>query len=96
MPAQASLLQHSSEGDTLILDIEGPQGPSDISIPNPIDEPMHDAHAEVGLGQKPNKWPLQEQVAADVTGRGGGKRGRPAYAVEPSTASKHDQGEVMH
>ena len=79
-----------------MLDVEGSQRPGNTSIPNPIDEPMHDAHAEVGLGERPDKRPLQEQVAADVTGGGSGEKGGPAHAVEPSTDSRHDQGEVMH
>ena len=79
-----------------MLDVEGPQGPGDTSTPNPVDEPMHDAHAEVGLGQRPDSQPLQEQVAADVVIGGGGDRGGAAHAVTASTASRHDQGEVMH
>ena len=79
-----------------MLDVEGPQGPGDTSTPNPVDEPMHDAHAEVGLGQRPDSQPLQEQVAADVVVGGGGDRGGAAHAMPASTASRHDQGEVMH
>ena len=94
--AQDSLPPHSSEGDTVMLESQGPQGPGDTSIPNPIHEPLHDEHAEVGLGQRPDKRHLQEQVAADLGGGVGGERGGPAQAVEPSTASRHDRGEVMH
>lgn len=36
--------------DTNMLYVEGPQWLDDTSIPNQIDDPMHDAHAEVGLG----------------------------------------------
>ena len=76
-------------------DVEGLQRPGDTSTPNQIDEPMHDAHAEIGLGQGPDAEPLQEKVP-DIVGEGGGERGGVAGTVEASTASRHDQGEVMH
>jgi hypothetical protein len=34
--------------DNMDLDVEGMQGPGDTFNPNPIDEPMHDGHAEIG------------------------------------------------
>jgi hypothetical protein len=43
-----------------MLDIDGLQGPSGVSTPNPIDDTMHDAHAEVGLVQRPDTQPMQE------------------------------------
>jgi hypothetical protein len=86
--------QHGCE-DTTMVDVEGPQGPGDTSNPNPIDEHMHDTHAEVGLGQGPHAEPLQEQVA-DVVGEGGAMRGGPTEMAEASTASRHDQEEVMY
>lgn len=46
-----------------MLDVEGLQRRTDISIPNQINEPMHDAHEEVGLNQGHDIEPLQEQVA---------------------------------
>ena len=79
-----------------MVDVEGPQEPSDISTRTPIDEPMHDAQAEVGFGQRPDSEPLQEQVVADVTGVGVGWRRGPAELVEASTASRRNQGEVIH
>ena len=78
-----------------MLDVEGLQGPGDTSTPNQIDEPMHDAHAEIGLGQGPDAEPLQEKVP-DAGREGGGERGGAAGAVEASTSSRHDQGEVIH
>ena len=55
---------------------------------------MHDAHGEVGLGQGADIEPLQEK-AADVVGEGTRERGDTAVALEPSTTSRHDQGEVI-
>ena len=72
--AQSSFDQHGSQRDTTMLDVEGLQGPSDSSIPNQIDEPMHDAHAKIGLGQGPDAVPLQEKVL-NVVGECGGERG---------------------
>jgi hypothetical protein len=92
---QSSLDQHGCEKDTTMLDVEGLQGPGDTSTPNQVDEPMHDAHAEIGLGQGPDPEPLQEKVA-DVVEEGAGERGGAAQTMEPSTASRHDQGEVIH
>ena len=40
--------------DDMDLDVEGPQRLSDTSNPKSIDEPMHDAHVEIGLEQGPN------------------------------------------
>ena len=93
--AQSSMDQHGSERDTPMPDVEGPQGPGETSTPIPIDEPMHDAHAEVGLGEGPDTERLQER-GADLVGEGGGEREGPAEAVEASMASKRDQGEVIH
>ena len=93
--AQSALEEHGSQGDTAMLDVEGLQGPGDTSTPNQIDEPMHDAHAEIGLGQGPDAEPLQEKVP-DAGREGGGERGGAAGAVEASTSSRHDQGEVIH
>ena len=55
----------STTGDDVEMEVEGTQRPGDTSIPNLIDEPMHDSHAEVGLGQRPDIQPLNEQVAAE-------------------------------
>ena len=88
-----------------MLDVEGPQGPGDTSTPNPVDEPMHDAHAEVGLGQRPDSQPLQEQVllqssAAAVkrwaSARGGGihvvkARPRRGNALTPLSLGRSTQ-----
>jgi hypothetical protein len=82
--------------DEAMPNVEGPQGPGDTSTPNPVDEPMHDEHAEVGLGQRPDNQPLQEQVAADVAESVGADQGGAARALKTSEASRHDQGEVMH
>ena len=79
-----------------MVDVEGPQGPGDTSTPSPDDDAMHDVHAEVGLGQRADGEPLQEQVAADVAGEGLGGRGRSAEPLEAETASRRDQGEVIH
>ena len=78
------------------MEVEGTQGPGDTSIPNLIDEPMHDPHAEVGLGQRPDIQPLNEQVAAEVMQEDNSGRGVPAEEVAPSTSPGQDQGEVMH
>ena len=79
-----------------MVDVEGPQGPGDTSTPNPVDEPMHDVHAEVGLGQRPDSQPLHEQVAAEVKREDCGDSGGLAQEVLPSTAARQDQGEVMY
>ena len=44
--------------DKPMLDFKGPQGLGDTSTPNLVDDPMHDAHAEVGLEQRPDNQPL--------------------------------------
>ena len=93
--AQSSLDQHGCQKDTAMLDVEGLQGPGDTSTPKQVDETMHDAHVEIGLGQGPDPEPLQEKVA-DVVEEGGGERGGAAGTVEASMASRHDQGEVMY
>jgi hypothetical protein len=93
--AQSSLDELVSQRDTTMLDVEGLQGPGDTSTPNQIDEPMHDAYAEIGLGQGPDAQPLQDKVP-DVGGEGGGERGGAPGTVEASTSSRHDQGEVTH
>ena len=82
--------------DDAMVDAEGPQGPGDASTPNPVDEPMHDAHAEVGLGQRPDSQPLHEQVAAEERPEDRGDSGGPAQEDLPSTAARPDQGEVMY
>ena len=74
--------------DEIMVDVEGPQGPGDTSIPSPVDEPMHDAHGEVGLGQRPDHHPVHEQVAVDVKQKHGGDKGVAAHKVAPSTAPK--------
>lgn len=78
-----------------MLDVEDPQGRGDTSIPNPINEPVHDAHADVRLGQGPNIERLHER-GADLVREGGDERGGPTKMVEASMASRHDQGEVIH
>lgn len=85
-----------SDEDNPMVDVEGPQGPGDTSTPSPDDDAMHDVHAEVGLGQRADGEPLQEQVAADVAGEGLGGRGQSAEPLEAETASRRDQGEVIH
>jgi len=82
--------------DEEMVEVEGPQGPGDTSAPNPVDEPMHDAHAEVGLGQRPDSQPLHEQVAAEGQREDGGDKGGAVHEVEASTSPRQDQGEVMH
>jgi len=52
---------------------------------------MHNAYVEVGLRQGPDPEPLQE-IVAEAVGEGAGDRGG---AAEASTASRHDQGEVI-
>jgi len=89
--AQPALEQQGSHVDTPMLDVEGQQGPGDSSSPNPIDEPMHIAYGEVGLRQGADVEPLQEKVAEAVGEGAGGKR----VVAEASTASRHDQGEVI-
>ena len=62
-----------------MLDVESLQGPIDTSTPNQVDEPMHDAHAEIGLGQGPNAEPLQERFLTSLekaVAREVGQRGR--------------------
>jgi hypothetical protein len=85
-----------SRDDEAMPDVEGPQGPGDTSTPNPVDEPMHVEHAEVGSGQRPDNQPLQEQVVADVAESIGADLGGAVRALKTSEASRHDQGEVMH
>lgn len=77
--------------DTPMLDVEGHPGPGETPTPNPIDEHMHNAYVEVGLRQGPDPEPLQE-IVAEAVGEGAGDRGG---AAEASTASRHDQGEVI-
>ena len=43
--------QHQDASYAWMIDVEGPQGLGDIFTPNLIDDRMHYAHAEVGLGQ---------------------------------------------
>ena len=86
----------STTGDDVEMEVEGTQRPGDTSVPNLIDEPMHDSHAEVGLGQRPDIQPLNEQVAAEVMQEDNSGRGVPAEEVAPSTSPGQDQGEVMH
>ena len=50
----AALDQHESQKESPMLDVEGLQRLGDTSSPNPVDEPMHDAHAEVGIRQAPD------------------------------------------
>ena len=56
-----------------MLNVEGMQGPGNTSTPNQVNEPMHDAHVKVGLGQGHDTKPLQEKVF-DVVKEGGGER----------------------
>lgn len=79
-----------------MVEAEGSQGPGDASTLNPIDEPMHDGHAEVGLSQRPDTQPLDEQVVAEVKQDYSGDIGGPAQEVALSTSPRPDQGEVMH
>ena len=62
--ANPNLVEGSTGEDAVMMDVEGLQGPGDTSISTPIDEPMHDAHAEVKLGQRPDIQPLNEHVDA--------------------------------
>lgn len=43
--------QVSTHGDRMDVNVEGPKRPSDASFPKQVDEPMHDSHAEIGVGQ---------------------------------------------
>ena len=95
-PEDTTMVDDTVVDDDAMVDAEGPQGPGDASTPNPIDEPMHDEHAEVGLGQRPDSQPLHEQVAAEVTPEDRGDSGGPAQEDLPSTAARPDQGEVMY
>ena len=79
--------------DTQMLDVEGPQGPGDTSIPTPVDEPMHDAHAETGLGQAPDPQPVQEQVSEC---EGVAPAVEAPERVEASATAGHDRDEVIH
>ena len=81
--------------DVHMVDAEGPQGLGDASTPNPVDDPMHDAHAEAGLGQGPDTTPVQEQVV-DRGGGGDQDGGQAGETAEASAASRHDQDEVIH
>lgn len=62
------------------IDVEGSQGPGDASIPTPIDEPIHDTHAEASVGFAHN---VQVQGAASSTGERAGGIGE-AQTVEAS------------
>ena len=77
-----------------MLDVEGPQGHDDTSTPNQIDEPMHDAHAEVGLGQSLDFEPLQSKLLTSSK-----KSGCERWVKEPvehSTPSRLDRVEVIY
>ena len=75
-------------GDDVEMEVEGTQGPGDTSIPNLIEEPMHDLHAEVGLGQRPDIQPLNEHVAAEVMQEDNSGRGVIAEEVAPSMSPR--------
>ena len=94
--ADPNLVGASTSRDDAMVEAEGSQGPGDASTLNPIDEPMHDGHAEVGLSQRPDTQPLDEQVVAEVKQDYSGDIGGPAQEVALSTSPRPDQGEVMH
>lgn len=76
------------------LDVESPQGPSDIFTPKPIDEPMHDAHAEIGLGQGVDTQFVQKQVVDNV-GEGGVECVGKVPIVEVCAAIRHDPDNII-
>jgi hypothetical protein len=81
-------------GERMDIDAEGPQGPGDASNPPPVDEPMHDAHAETGVGLRPDPHPVQEQGV--VSGAGpAAEVGDKVHSAEASASSKHDRDEVI-
>ena len=84
----------STHVERMDIDAEGPQGPGDASNPTPVDEPMHDAHAETGLGQAPDPQPVQAQVAASSPVAAVECVGE-APTVEATAASRHDRDEVI-
>ena len=91
-----NLLEAQPADDINMVDVESPQEPGDTSTPNPVDEPMRDADAEVGLGQRLDNQPLHEQVAAEVKREDCGDSGRPTQGVLPSMVARLDQGEIMY
>ena len=79
--AQSPASLHGCQ-DTTMVDFEGSQRPSDDYIPNPINEPIHDAHVDVELGQGYDTHPLQEQVVHLVRKRWGSRDGEGFHNVE--------------
>lgn len=79
-----------------MVEAEGLQGPGDTSTPNPVDESMHEPHAEAVLDQRPDSQPLIEQVVSEPIEEEAGDRGAPEQSEAPSAAPVQDQGEVMH
>ena len=95
VPSPPANEAHASPlGDRMDVDAEGPQGSGDASTPHTVDEPMHDAHAETGVGLRPDPHPVQEQGA--VSGAVPAPEGvvKPP-AAEASVASRHDRDEVI-
>lgn len=84
------------EDDVPMVEAEGLQGPGDTSTPNPVDESMHEPHAEAVLDQRPDSQPLIEQVVSEPIEEEAGDRGAPEQSEAPSAAPVQDQGEVMH
>lgn len=70
------------------VDAESPQRPRDASTLTPIDEPMQDAHGEIGLGQTHDPQYVQKQVVGSTAGPSAVCVGK-APIVEAST-SRHD------
>lgn len=50
------------------VDAQGLQGCGGVSIPTPVNEPMHDVHAETNVGQAHDPHSMQEQVVACFPG----------------------------
>ena len=51
-PLQSVQEQHHDAFEARMIDVEGPHGLGDTSIPNLVNDLMHDAHAEASLGQR--------------------------------------------
>ena len=83
-------------GDEPMVEAEGLQGPGDTSTPNPVDESMHEPHAEAVLDQRPDSQPLIEQVPSKAREEEVGDTSVPEQSGAPSAAPVQDQGEVMH
>lgn len=74
-----------------MVDVESPQRPGDTSIPNLVNDPMHDEHAEIGLGHGPNTHHVHEQVVECI-----GKGCDPIDQVEAFAIARHDHDKVIH